>query len=315
MTALRPSRFFLNRIFLTSRNALSFLLVCSGLAQAAFAGPASSQTHSLIFSISDNAGQVIETQDVSGLLSDFNSSTGDLSTVPVGAPLAGNWSWSNIDATNGQILAQKVLTWHSDATTADGTWQSIVQLKATGNVDPFMSYSFSAKNNTSLNQNFNFSYGESITPPLSGNYSIYSDVAGSLTHGAISPIAQLTPTLGDLDGDGLSEIQTLKLSTNGGVTLFDAGVDVGLAQSRAPVGTTVFGPTSDTTSVNLSTPVDFWQFDVGFTLTPGKDAAALSGFAEITALSAIPEPSTYAALMGGMILLGVALLRRRPVAV
>lgn len=249
---------------------------------------------------------------MSGLVT-YDSNTGSLSTVPVGTALSGNWSWSNIDVANGQILAQKVLTWHTDAQTDEGKWLSVVQLKASGNVDPFMSYSFSAKNNTALNQNFTFSYGESITPPISGNYSIYADVAGSLTHGLISPVAQLTPTLGDLDGDGLNEIQTLKLSTNGGLTLFDAGVDVGLAQSRTASGTTGFGPISDTLSGNLITAVDYWQFDVGFTLTPGKDAAALSGYAEITSLAAIPEPSAYAALMGGVALFGVMLRRRRTV--
>lgn len=312
MTAPHLSKFSVSRLPSASRSLLAFFLVCSALGSTAFAGSAASQTHSLMFSISDETMQPVQSVDVSGLVT-YDSSTGTLSTVPVGTPLAGNWSWSNIDVTNSQILVQKVLTWHTDAQTSEGKWLSVIQLKASGNVDPFMSYSFSAKNNTVLNQNFYFSYGESIMPPISGNYSIYTDVAGSLTHGALSPVAQLTPSLGDLDGDGLSEIQTLKLSTNGGLTLFDAGVDVGSAQSRTATGTTVFGPITDTLSGNQGTAVNYWQFDVGFTLTPGKDAAALSGYAEITSLTAIPEPSTYAALMGGAALFGVMLRRRRSI--
>ena len=311
MNSASPSRFFF-----PTRIAISCLLACAGLAQAAFAGAATSATPFLNFTIRDDSGNVIESQNVSGLVA-FNSSTGDLSTVPVGTSLKNwsNWSWSDIDAVTGQTMTNKVLTWKSATTTADGSEQSIVQLKANGNVDPFMNYSFSAKNNTSLNQNFTFSYGESIVPPVAGNHTIYADIGGSLTRGASGSIPTITPTLGDLDGDGISEIQTLKLSTNGGITLFDAGVDVGLAQSNStPTNTVPFGTYSDTKTITLSSAVDYWQFDVGFTLTPNKDAVALSGSAELTSLTPIPEPSTYAALMGVSMLLGVAVIRRRPIA-
>ena len=294
-------------ITLTLRLAVVFVVASAGLRQTAFAGAASSQSNTLAFNISDSNGQSVASQDLSGIVS-YDPSTGELSTLPVGTPLSGNWSWSTVDFSDPtHPLATPVLSWHTDSQT-NGVWDSVVQLKANGNVDPFMSYSFSAKNNTTLNQSFTFSYGESIVPPVTGGYSIYSDVAGSLTHGAITPFAQLTPTLGDFDGDGISEIQTLKLSTDGGLTFLNAGVDLGgIQQSGALGGTTIFGPISGTVTGNLAS-IDYWQFDVGFTLTPGKDAAALSGYAEITA---IPEPATYAALMGGAVLMGVALRRRR----
>ncbi len=241
----------------------------------------------------------------------YDESTGAVSTPTVGTPLTGNWSWSTVDFSDpSQPLATPALGWHT-ATQTNGVWDAVVQLKATGNVDPFMSYSFSAKNNTTANQTFTFSYGESIVPPVSGGYSIYSDLAGSLTHGQISPFAQIAPVLGDLDGDGISEIQTLKLSTDGGLTFLNAGVDLGAAQSLTPSGTTIFGPISDTVTGNLAL-VNYWQFDVAFTLTPGKDAAALSGYAEITA---IPEPATYGSLMGGFVFLGIMMRRRSRVTV
>jgi hypothetical protein len=288
---------FHKRPFSIWRNAVTLVAILAGLAQAAFAGSASSQTHSLSFSIADETGHTIQSEDVSGIVS-YDPNTGALSTPSAGTPLTGNWTWSNTDVVTGQTLAQAVLNWHTDTKGANGLWLSIVQLQATGNVDPFLSYSFSAKNNTGTNQTYSFSYGESIAPSVSGNYSIYADIAGSLTHGAISPVAQLTPTIGN--------IQTLKVSTDGGTTFVNAGVDVGLAQTRTATGTTVFGPISQTAVGNLNS-IDYWQFDVGFTLTPGKDAAGLSGFAELVA---IPEPSSYAAVLGAVVL-GAAMVYRR----
>jgi len=303
--AIPSHRLFPSRILAALRTIAVSLTICSGLGQAAFAGAASSQTHALTFNISDSNGQSVASQDLSGLVS-YNPETGALSTLPVGTPLSGNWSWSTVDFTDPtKTLAAPMLSWHTNTQT-NGAWDSVVQLKATGNVDPFMSYSFSAKNNTTLNQNFTFSYGESIVPPVTGGYSIYTDLAGSLTHGTISPTAQLSPVLGDFDGDGLSEIQTLKLSTDGGLTFLNAGVDLGGVQSRTAVGTTIFGPISETISGNMAT-IDYWQFDVAFTLTPGRDAVALSGYAEI---SPIPEPATYAAVMGAIVLCGATLRRR-----
>jgi hypothetical protein len=256
-----------------------------------------------MFSITDAAGQPVQSVDASGLVA-FDSSTGNLGTVSPNTTVNGNWSWSYVDLVSGAALTTPVLNWHSDAKTADGIWQSVVQLNTTGNVDPFMDYSFSVKNNTGLVQNYAFSYGESIVPPVSGNQLIYADVGGSLTHGAISPVAQLTPTL--------AHIQTLKLSSDNGLSFVNAGVDVGSAQSRTAFGTTVFGTDSNTITSNLSA-INYWQFDDSFSLTPGRDAVALSGSANMTELTQVPEPSTYAAFLGGAVLLGVVLIRRRPV--
>ncbi len=305
------------RLISTTRHLLACLLISSGLAQAAFAGAAASATPYLNFTIRDDTGNVIESQNVSGLVA-FDSSTGDLNTVPVGTSLKNwsNWSWSDIDAVTGQTMTNKILTWISETPTTEGLAQSIVQLKAAGNVDPFMNYSFSAKNNTSQNQHFHFSYGESITPAVAGNQTIYADIGGSLTRGTCSSIPSITPTLGDLDSDGIQEIQTLKLSADGGITFFDAGVDVGLAQTNSSAANTVaFGTYSDLKTLNLSSAIDYWQFDVGFTLTPNKSAVALSGSAELTSLTPIPEPSSYTALIGGIALIGVMVRRRWLVAV
>jgi hypothetical protein len=299
-TALPIARPIKTKCRFPAKNALALLAVSLGLIQTVFAGPTSSENHSLSFSITDDTGQTIQSQNISSIVS-FDPATGALSTPAAGTPLSGNWSWSSTDVTTGQALPQQVLTWHTDAKGSNGLWLSVVQLKATGNADPFLSYSFSAKNNTLSTQAYSFSYGESIAPPFVGNYSLYADVGGSLTHGAISPVAQLTPTF--------SNIQSLQFSTDGGATFTNAGVDLGSTVTRTPTGTTIFGPTSVTTTGDLGS-ITYWQFNVGFTLTPGKDAAALSGYAELTPQSAIPEPSTYAAIVG-TIALGFAVIRRK----
>lgn len=286
------------------------LLVIPGLVlheavPKAAAGAAAAESHALSLTISGTS----EAPNLTGVVS-YDAATGALSTpvYDAAAPTAPDgwaWSWTNF-ADLTKPLDTPVLSWHT-STQTNGVWDSVVQLKAAGNVDPFLSYSFAAKNNTTANQTFSFSYGESIVPPVNGAYSIYADIAGSLTHAGITSTALLTPTLGDLDGDGIIEIQTLKLSTDGGVTFLNAGVDVGQAQSWALLGTTGFSTVSDTITGNLSS-INYWQFDVSFTLTPGHDAAALSGFALITP---IPEPTTYAVTIGAAALFGAWLRRRR----
>ncbi len=292
-------------------NSKALLVILAGfavLSPSAMAGGVSNGAASLSFSIRDDAGNMIQSENVSGFVS-VDPETGSVSTPAPGAALAGNWTWSTVDLVTGASLSQAVMHWHTDLKGTDDRWLSVVQLKATGNVDPFMSYSFSAKNNTALNQNYSFSYGETVVPPVAGDFSLYSDFGGSLTHGSISPIAQLTPTLGDLDGDSILEIQTLKLSTDGGLTFTNAGVDLGGVQTRVPTGTSVFGPFDDVITGNLGT-INYWQFDVGFTLTPGRDAVGLTGFAELVATSNIPEPSTYALLISSLVF-GAVVVRRR----
>ena len=291
------------RSLVTSRRVFSVAAVIFGFAQSVFAGTAAEQTHTLKFSIRDDQGQLIQgEQDVSGIVA-FDPSTGALNTpvYDANAPAApAGWAWSSTDlATGEQYATPQFLTWHNTTTKTNNVWDSFVQLKAAGNVDPIMTYSFSAKNNSAVNQTYTFSYGESIDPSIFGNYFVNADIAGSVTRGNLTQDAQITPTL--------SKIQTLKLSTDGGLTFLNAGVDVGTTHTSSSK-TNPFGTEYAEAYGNLS-GINYWQFDVSFILTPNKDAAALSGSAEI---SAIPEPATYAGLMGGVMLLGAMMRRRRP---
>ncbi len=286
----------------------SIAALCLAVAQTALAGEAPSPARTLTFKISDERGNLLEQQDVTGLLSEYNASTGALSTKATGSLSSyAGWSWSTVDITTGQTMA-KSLTWKS-TTTVDGIIpESTVQLKAAGNVDPFMSYSFAAKNNTGSIQHYSFSYGESIFPTLAGDYAVSSGLGISLTHGASLAGAQLSPAVS-------SAIQALSLSANGpGGPFTNAGVDLGTAPfvyTGTSPRTHTFPTLIDQNTGNIGL-IDYWQFDIGFDLTAGGDAVGMTGSADIVA---IPEPSTYAALLGGVTLLGVAFVRRRTAAV
>ena len=277
--------------------ALAALVVSSTFLPGAFATIGSTPLHTLGFTISDDQNNIIEEQKLGNLLSVYDEASGTLSTIPYGTNPAtkgvAGWSWSSVDVTSGDTLPQSMLTWASG--------NASVQLMAAGDVDPTMTYSFSAKNNSLTNQTYAFSYGEAIDPTISGNYFVNADIAGSVTRGNLTQNAQLSPTF--------SKIQTLRFSTDGGATFLNAGVDVGTTYTSS-LKTNPFGRDYAEAYGDLS-GINYWQFDVSFTLTPNKDAAALSGSAE---LIAIPEPSFYAGLMGAVTLMGAAYRRRRSIA-
>jgi hypothetical protein len=238
----------------------------------------------------------------------YDSASGNVGLPVSGSSLGENWSWSKVDAIDaaGATYQADGLTWHSSET-VDGTgtpWRATFTFYTAGNVDPNLSYGFSARNNTATTQTYTFSYGESVSPAFSGPYSLYADVSGSVTNSVAGVPAAIAPV-------NPAGIQVLSLSTDGGATLFDAGASVGPAFSTGPgTGTTPYGLYSTTRVGNALTPIDYWRIDTQLTLTPGRDAAALSGFAEITPLVIVPEPSLDAAILGSCTLAFLAWRRR-----
>lgn len=303
-----------NKVITSVSKTVSLLSFSASIICPVFAGSSPSGAHAVSVNIADSNGGSWAL-DLSSILT-YDAATGNIQMPATGTPVSGNWSWTTVDVLNaqtGQLEKRDGLNWHTDERNEDNSaWRSIITFYGKGNVDPFLSYGFSARNTTAVTQTYTFSYGESIVPPISGNYTIYADIAGSLTNGVAGTSAQIAPTYGDLDGDGIPEIQTLKLSTNGGATFFNGGVDVGPQLTSGPAaGTSIYGLYSSNNSGNTA-PVDYWQFDVQFTLTPGRDAAAISGYAELNAV-AIPEASTTAVLFSSGVL-GFALIRRKKVA-
>lgn len=252
---------------------------------------------------------------MSGILN-YDPSTGSLTMPEYGSALDAGWEWASI-AVPGSAEPLQGIRWHTPERVnisgpADSTnpWKSTFTFTATGNVDPFMTYSFAARNNTGAAQTYTFTYGEALIPSISGLYDIYADIAGGVSNGTGLSV-KADPTISDLagDNDGLDEIQVLRLSADGGATFVNAGVDVGLAIEAS--ATSTYGVYSDALSTIAAIPFNYWEITTQFTLSPGRDTAAFTGFVEINPSEAsIPEPSTYA-LLTGVFAAGYAALQRR----
>jgi hypothetical protein len=253
--------------------------------------------------------------DLTPLLT-FDSATGQVGIVDssyAGANLnntVGGWAWKKQTAldSSGNTVTKEGWRWnsweHQDGTAnttenGDNPWRSTFMLDSVnGNVDPIMTYGFSAKNNTANTQTYTFIIGEAIDPTISGAYNLKADIAGSLTNGVAGSNVTLTPVN--------SKVQTLRLSSDNGLTFVNAGVDVGDTANMGPAsGSYTYGQTTATTSGTGN--YNYWEIETKFTLSSGKDVATMSGLAEITP---VPEPESYAMLLAGLGIIG-AIARRR----
>lgn len=267
----------------------------------------------------DTGGYSVQLQ-LDSLLS-VDNSTGHVvvNTGAARADSSGNWIVQNNTSDSTQIrlydaqtdryfTPTQVVRWHS-WTRADGSvdvggandatnpWRSSLTFFAGGNIDPYISYGISVRNNTAFTQTYTYSQGQTLAPAINSPYTVYADVSGSLVN---------TPTVAGpatINGVGSAKVQTVLLG-NGGLATVNAGVDVGDALTHAGSGSTTYGTFMANSAGSGS--YDWWSINATFTLTPG-DVATLSGFAEI---SPIPGPGTYAMFFAGLAMLGF-LMRRR----
>ncbi|MES2088887.1 MAG: hypothetical protein V4532_02715 [Pseudomonadota bacterium] len=235
----------------------------------------------------------------------------DLSTVqtPV-SDLNGQWSLGSTqvyDTTTDTLKTVQGLSWHSwttvDGSTGSGVadannpWRTKITFAAIGNIDPEMSYGFFAKNNSNSTQVYTVSYGESISPDINGPYTLHADISGSVTN----PTGTAGVSVSQVPG--FTKIQAVRLSSDGGVTFVNGGVDVGNAYTSSLVGSQPYGNDgADTVSTGA---YNYWDFKTQFRLS-AKDTFSLTGYAEITP---VPEPASWMLPIIGMV--GLAAQRRR----
>lgn len=290
-------------------------LATSALVGQAMAGTApASQAHMNVH-ITDTAGYSWNLN-----LSPFSTideATGDVGldlssiTAPV-SDASGQWSKGTAQVYDPDIdayVSVEAISWHSwtmangntgtAASHADTPWRASVTFAAMGNVDPEMSYGFIAKNNTNTTQTYTVTYGESIVPEISGNYALHADISGSVTN----PIGTGNVNLSQVPG--FNKIQAVRLSTDGGATFVNGGVDVGNAYASSQTGSQAYGNDSaDTTGISS---FNYWEFKTQFQLSP-KDTAVLTGYAEI---AAVPEPESWILPTLALAAFGGARLRKK----
>jgi hypothetical protein len=244
----------------------------------------------------------------------YNAATGnftlDLSTVqaPVGDAI-GEWKLGSTqvyDSATDKLIIVQGISWHSWATVngslgsgaADpaNPWRTNVTFAALGNIDPDMSYGFFAKNNSNSTQTYTVSYGESIAPDIQGAYTLHADISGSVTNPAGTGGVSISQV------PSFTKLQATRLSSDGGLTFVNGGVDVGNAFTSNVVGSQPYG--GDSADVNGSGNYNYWDFKTQFRLS-SKDTMALTGYAEITP---VPEPASWVLPIIGLV--GISALRR-----
>lgn len=167
--------------------------------------------------------------------------------------------------------------------------------------DPVVSYGVSVRNLQNSTQNYVYTWPLLFSPAVSGETLVKSSLTGTLT---------------DTNGNGatLSPVGPAIQTAIAGFPFTSMGVDVGNTSitaaangsqsfafynpGPAPGANYAPGPTGNFTFMNVATT---------FSLS-ARDRVSMTGFTEIVP---VPEPSTYAMLLAGLVFAGVVACRRR----
>lgn len=157
-------------------------------------------------------------------------------------------------------------------------------------------------------------FGISFTEPIVATAApgiVTSSLAGNTTGVDGVNLGAVAPGLGiPVDSDATTEIMVLTLSQDGGLSLLNAGIDVGPSATQPP-GSATYGTLAGFTGGPAAGPAlagsyNLMRVDVSFSLSGGGDIAGLSG--QVTVNQAAPEPAAALLLALG---LGAVLFHRR----
>jgi hypothetical protein len=183
-----------------------------------------------------------------------------------------------------------------------------IQLQVYMNPDPDIVYAV-AVTDFGAPSSFGFIFFQAIVPvPTPGT--VTNTFSSSTTDGggaAGTPVTALAPPAGiSTDGDATAEIVVFSLSTNGGVSWLNAGLD--LAPSFVGASTSdVQGPFNEGPAAGPAAAGSFYsdmRLDLNFQMAGGGDAFTFNGRATV-----IPEPATLTLI--GVGLAGLAMQGRR----
>jgi hypothetical protein len=219
------------------------------------------------------------TEDVSGLLvATGNNNFTMLQGSYVGQYFQNGQLLSSTDASHPDYWQWNGNSWDWSSTQ---TATELSLKNISGHGDPDLSYDILARNKNGVSQTYTFITGGNIAPVVSSANFVHADLTTDMAN----------PN---------TATQKFELSSNGGATFTNAGVNIGAANG---------GTFAADASGPMATSWDYMRIVTKFTLAAHTGITEFSGFASITP---VPEPETYAMMLSGLALLA-GMARRRQI--